>query len=813
MNYDAILAALLKQESGNQDYNPDGSLVTSSAGAQGAMQVMPATNSDPGFGVAPAKDDSPEERDRVGRDYLSAMMGRYKDPSLALAAYNAGPGKVDAAIQKNGPDPQAVLAAMPEETQKYVPKILDNAKSQDMASNDSGNVLDEAGYGGSQNAPQIRPLPDESANLLDHEGYEKPKGLWDTIKDMGSSFASGDLQGLTLGAGDELTAGTSGDYDKNIGPIRAEMNQQYNDHPIAYDAGIGLGGLANFLTLGKLGGLVAPEAATGLKALSEAHPYLASAGIGAGTGGVSGFASGEGDAEKRSESAVSSGALGAILGPLAHAGMAHILEPLLSSGSSALSSLASKLGLGEEAETAKYSDGAVKKVSDRLGKDFSDPQDMAGMIKNYLANKTGLAEEAGKNTQNLAKGAAQFPSGEVPTENYLENRAAETPQNLKQAASVISPNNDFYGTLDDITKEGQQKAAPLYDKAFNSGPVNSDRIQQFLQQPELKTGLSRGLKIQRLESIADGKPFNPNDYGVTGFNEAGDPTLGPVPNMRLLDAGKRGLDSMITDETLPTGKLTETGRALVKFKQSYVNELKATNPDYGQALDSASDYLSNQKAMNTGRDYTSMDADTVSKTYNNLNPVQQKSFKSGMVRDIMDTINKNPEKPQLYKSVFGSEGSEQRTRLQNVLNPDEFQSLSDQVKAQEDFYNYRKNFGGSPTMGKAKAAEPFDNQMFELAHSAATDGPIKTGMNAVIKYAKQKISGLGDAQAGQVAQMLHETDPVEKVKILKQLANSGGKSQEAMRLFFNMDTALKQGRINYAHTGALGGAMGADITQ
>jgi translation initiation factor IF-3 len=71
---------------------------------------MPGTRTDPGFGVMPARNDTLEEGDRVGRDYALALLDHYKDPSLALAAYNAGPGTVN----KYGGIPPY------KETQKYV---------------------------------------------------------------------------------------------------------------------------------------------------------------------------------------------------------------------------------------------------------------------------------------------------------------------------------------------------------------------------------------------------------------------------------------------------------------------------------------------------------------------------------------------------------------------------------------------------------------------------------------------------------------------------------------------------------------------
>lgn len=130
----------LQAESGGKRYGPDGKLLTSPAGAQGEMQVMPGTNRDPGFGVKPAQDNSPEERARVGRDYLQAMLKRYDgDPAMAWAAYNAGPGRLDEALMraKASPTPGASwLTFMPNETQAYVAanvKALENGLGRPQA--------------------------------------------------------------------------------------------------------------------------------------------------------------------------------------------------------------------------------------------------------------------------------------------------------------------------------------------------------------------------------------------------------------------------------------------------------------------------------------------------------------------------------------------------------------------------------------------------------------------------------------------------------------------------------------------------------
>ena len=80
---------------------------------------MPGTLSDPGFGVAPARNNTPEEMARVGHDYLDAMYARYGNVDQALAAYNWGPGNMDAALKKHGDN---WYRYSPKETRDYITK-------------------------------------------------------------------------------------------------------------------------------------------------------------------------------------------------------------------------------------------------------------------------------------------------------------------------------------------------------------------------------------------------------------------------------------------------------------------------------------------------------------------------------------------------------------------------------------------------------------------------------------------------------------------------------------------------------------------
>ena len=124
-DFDSVLRNLIQAESRGKHTDKEGNLTTSRVGAKGITQVMRKTGENPGYGVAPLKDESENEYIRFGRDYLKAMLNEFGgDYRKALAAYNYGPGSVKKAISASRKSGEDWLSHTPDETKSYVSRIL-----------------------------------------------------------------------------------------------------------------------------------------------------------------------------------------------------------------------------------------------------------------------------------------------------------------------------------------------------------------------------------------------------------------------------------------------------------------------------------------------------------------------------------------------------------------------------------------------------------------------------------------------------------------------------------------------------------------
>lgn len=104
-------------------FNPD---ARSPVGARGLFQFMPATARRFGLSTFPFDERThPEKSARAAARYLRVLHGRFKDWPLALAAYNAGEGRVGRLLEaEKARDFESIAARLPAETRFYVPKVI-----------------------------------------------------------------------------------------------------------------------------------------------------------------------------------------------------------------------------------------------------------------------------------------------------------------------------------------------------------------------------------------------------------------------------------------------------------------------------------------------------------------------------------------------------------------------------------------------------------------------------------------------------------------------------------------------------------------
>jgi hypothetical protein len=105
---------VMRQESGGRLFM-NGQLTTSSAGAMGLMQVMPETYAELRARYRLGDDPyDPHDNIMAGTAYLRELYDLYGSPGF-LAAYNAGPGRLDDYLTRNRP--------LPDETRRYVAQV------------------------------------------------------------------------------------------------------------------------------------------------------------------------------------------------------------------------------------------------------------------------------------------------------------------------------------------------------------------------------------------------------------------------------------------------------------------------------------------------------------------------------------------------------------------------------------------------------------------------------------------------------------------------------------------------------------------
>lgn len=145
---EGIFSRMIHTESRGRQFGANGQPLTSPAGAIGIAQVMPGTAPEAAALAGVAFDENryrtdPEYNAALGRAYFQKQLADFGDERQAVAAYNAGPGRIRSAIQRGGENWESFL---PAETKGYLQSVF-------------GGGLRVIGRGDPKPAPDARGAP------------------------------------------------------------------------------------------------------------------------------------------------------------------------------------------------------------------------------------------------------------------------------------------------------------------------------------------------------------------------------------------------------------------------------------------------------------------------------------------------------------------------------------------------------------------------------------------------------------------------------------------------------------------------------
>jgi len=583
------------------------------------------------------------------------------------------------------------------------------------------------------------------------------------------SAGTGVLQGL----GDELKAGVSAAkeiitgglpfgkaYDQALTAYRGARDQYQRENPVTSLAAEGGGALAT----GLLGGAAIKGAGLPLvESMGSWGNAATNAGIGAAQGGVFGFNEGEGGIDNRINAAEKGATVGGILGAVVPAAL------------SGLGSLTQK---------------AVSPISDRLWPETAASRQILKALKDRGMTIDDLQSELRRLgpqstvadvIPNYAELVANTPGKGVEAARVMQERMEGQGQRLSDSVNKNLSSTDTVNATDQLMAQRSKDASPLYQQAFDSGPVHSDRLTQFLNDPIAQSGYRQGREIQRLEALANGEHFDPTDTAITSFNEAGDPTFGKVPNMRTLDAVKRGLDNMLDQyRDTVTGKTVfdQRGRAIDQVRKSYLSELDNLNGDYKAARQAWAGPSQAMDVMSQGRDFTNVDPRILSKIMDSMGEGNKQFFQAGVADKVKGIISRTQDGADATRRIFGNDRI--RQQLQAVF-PDEesFAAFTQDVEREAQFAKNRNQIvGNSRTAYRTSGQDEMGvDPLNAIGHAVMGNIPGATvsAAKSIVRYLKRPPSAVGD----QASPMLFtQGDNSGVVQALRSKATAAGMTDQ-----------------------------------
>jgi hypothetical protein len=606
------------------------------------------------------------------------------------------------------------------------------------------------------------------------ENYTKAKGA---TAEYGNIKAG--IQGLTLGFGDEFEATVKSllnkrPYEENVAAIRfakQEFETQYPNQALASEV---IGSLPLAFAAGAGAVNVASKIPQAANLLSRVPTSLKAFGGTSVVGGAGGAATGAGTATEgeRLRGAQEGAVTGAILAPVVLGG--------IKAGSSATKTVAERLGIPEAAKTIVDATKDIPIVRNITGKtaeffgmggdtaqrkadtkiiqalqrdNLTLPEIKAAMdnIRQSGYKPETIMEFGGKATKQLGETVASYPGARVVAENLAEERKSGAGNRiLTDFQQAFKVNKDPMEIADDIIKLRNAASKPLYDAAYASPvSIGNKTIDNIMLDPAFQSAYARANRI----ATREGFPLSPLKPEGNTFD------------LKTIDYVKRGIDDEINWSKTPASGLgKDEVNSLKKVRGQFMDEVDSQAPkEYKAARQAFGGPTQVFDAIENGRGFFDIDARTLKKTYDSLNPAEQDGFAIGAYDAIRTKIQSGADGIDQIKRTFGS--PEKRDQIKVLIGDDAFKNLELQLGREKAIRSTDIQItGGSPTQRRTEAAREFEGST-ELVPQMAEKGLVKGGMD----YLLRSVTGPGTRTAERLAPDLFGIDPAQQAKVIDRL--------------------------------------------
>lgn len=429
------------------------------------------------------------------------------------------------------------------------------------------------------------------------------------------------------------------------------------------------------------------------------------------------------------------------------------------------------VGLGDSEATA------VRAITKALADDGLTPQQVAQRLADWQAagaKPEALFDLGGENTRRLARTAAgrSGPGTERAVEFLAERQGAQAARVAEDVAANLGQDaSDYHTALKRLNATRQKEAAPLYEAAFNEtlAPEQFGQVARFMADPIGQEAMQRGLRVIDLEHLAAGSKFDPAAYGVVrGEGGKWVAAEGETPNMRLLDAVKRGFDEIVEDfRDKTTGRLVlnQYGKAVNGARAAYRDSLAEISPTYRAALESWAGPSQSMDALARGRELFKLrDGSAADAVLSNIrNPSDAEYFRLGVAQAIGDKVAGARDGADAVKRIFGS--MKERALLRSVF-PDSASFAAFENAMRREAAMFKNGQFVSPRTGSQTALREMDAGDFGAAATQVAGAALGVSGQSPGAALRQisintlaRARGLTPEVAEKVAKRLYTSDP------------------------------------------------------